>query len=259
MARTFAIASSQNLRNASYTDVSFPFALVAWFQTSNDTAIQIILSVGNTNGFYHSLEIHGDIADDPIWAKSYDGQSTYAELVGITVNTWHHGCALFEDDSNVRALLDGSEATGGPTQQTVGTIDGISIGVSGDNTPYGYLDGTVCESAVYDVSVYAGATASDKCDTFRDTTLVALAKGYSPLCVPLGLISYYPLIRDEDQDRVGGYDVTPINSPTIGIHAPVIYPTPPFLSFPAPEEAAGLPSYRATARGILRGVGRGVG
>ena len=60
-----------------------------------------------------------------------------------------------------------------------------------------------------------------------------LARGYSPLFVrPQNLVAYWPLIRDEDQDRVGGYDMAAYNTPSVAAHPPIIYSAQ--LHIPAP-------------------------
>jgi hypothetical protein len=59
-----------------------------------------------------------------------------------------------------------------------------------------------------------------------------LAAGFSPLFVrPQSLVAYWPLIRDNDNDIVGGYDMTAYNTPTVAAHPPVIYPVSPHVTY----------------------------
>ena len=82
------------------------------------------------------------------------------------------------------------------------------------------MDGRIAEAAIWNVEL-------------TDAEVAILGKGFSPPFIrPESLVFYAPLIRDEDDDRVGGLSLTAYNTPTIASHPPIIYPAPPFLSFP---------------------------
>jgi len=97
-------------------------------------------------------------------------------------------------------------------------LDVTSIGTlyRSDN-PGTYVDGSIAEAAMWNVALSDGEVAE-------------LATGIRPMRVrPQNIVSYWPCVRDQDYDIVGGYDMTPINSPTISAHPPIAYGAPPSL------------------------------
>lgn len=215
MARAFASGSSEYLLVNQAVVSGTPFTLACCFYPTQDTANQVLLSVADKDdGDYHGLWASGAQAGDPLRANTWTGGADYiAETsTGFTINTWHHGCGVWAADNDRRVYIDGGSKGTNADNWTVANIDRFRISASADATPFGYFDGRIAEAAVWDVAL-------------TDAEVAILAKGYSPLLVrPASLVAYWPLIRDEDQDRVGGYDLTAFNTPSIATHCPVLYP-----------------------------------
>lgn len=228
MARLFDDASTEYLRATSSPVSGEPFALCSWFNSNDATIAQGVLSVGDVSGAsYHYLTLRGNEAGDYIQARSFDGGSSFGTTsTGYTVNVWHHGAAIFVAANDRRCLIDGGSKGTSPVSRTV-TTTAVAIGISADSTPFGPFSGSIAEAGIWDLSGWPGATASDKADAFEAIAVPSLAKGYSPILFMLGLVSYWPLIRDEDQDRVGGFDLTAFNTPGVAEHPPIIYPSFP--------------------------------
>ncbi|KKK59939.1 hypothetical protein LCGC14_3029330, partial [marine sediment metagenome] len=86
----------------------------------------------------------------------------------------------------------------------------VSIGRSGISTPQSYMDESIAEVAIWNVAL-------------SNAEVALLAKGFSPLLIkPESLVSYWPLVRDDDNDWIGGFDLTAFNTPTVSDHPPVI-------------------------------------
>lgn len=203
-----------------------PFAIVCRFNTDDDTGAAYAVGISDTgsNDNYHGLCIHQ--TSNTIYAQSEGGASWGAAITSTTwsLNTWHHACAIFASSTDRRALLDGGGKGTNATAVTPAGLDTTTIGILKRLAVGMPLSGMIAEVAIYDLSEWPGATASDKADNF-EKILPSLAAGYSPACYPLGLVAHYRLIRDEDTDIVGGFNMTPYNTPSIGSHPRVIYPT----------------------------------
>lgn len=86
------------------------------------------------------------------------------------------------------------------------------IGALDRASPIHHMEGRVAEVGIWDVAL-------------DDDEIAALASGFSPLFIrPQSLVYYAPLIRDEDEDRVGGLSLTATNTPTVGTHPRVFSP-----------------------------------
>lgn len=224
MARAFADASSQYLSLGSSPVSDVPFALAIWFyhtEAENDD----FFGVGADFVDYHEIYI---TSAHIVSVRSDDGTIGNAtSTAGGAINTWHHACGLFVSDTDRRAFLDGGNKGTDATNVNPENLAHTAIGGRADSAITGVYSGYAAEAAIWDLSAWPGATASDKADEFERVAVPALAQGFSPLFFQLGLVAYWPLIRDEDQDRVGGYDLTPSNNPTVVAHPPVIYPVSP--------------------------------
>lgn len=220
MARLFDDASSEYLRVESTPITGTPVTMACWFYSDTITQNQYLLSVGDkdvTSRFY-GIRAGGGDAGDPVQAirVAAEGGNTCATTTGYSANTWHHACGVYSADDAVAAFLDGGgKNTGGGTFTPAGW-DSVSIATSSDSTPSFFTSGRIAEAALWNVAL-------------TDAEVAILAEGYSPLFVrPQNLMAYWPLIRDTDDDIVGGYSMTPINTPSVAAHAPMLYPTFPF-------------------------------
>lgn len=245
MARLFDDASSEYLHVESAIG-TMPFAMVCWFYSDNNgsAAYQYIMhqansaTANNQNGIILNYSAGGNVG-----AISYHGGLVQASSTKqFTPNTWHHVAGLWVTSSERRCLMDGGNKGTNTDRQTPTGLNRTSIGRAGDSTPGYYLSGAVAEAAIYDLSGYPGATDALKADAFEATVVPALAKGYSPLLFPLGLLGYWPLVGD-DRDLWRGVTMTAYNTPSITAHPRVLYPSSPYV-IPAPgSSVSGVPRH----------------
>lgn len=236
MARLFASGASQYLAVAQAIVSGPPFTMAARFNVTDLTGDHLLLSVADVDDTnYYALYANGSRAGDPVAAQCWDGAHHKAEsTVGYTANTWHHACGVWAADDDRRAYIDGGNKGTNTDSAVVANLDNCRVGVSADSTPWGYCNGAVAEAAIWNVAL-------------TDAEVAILGEGFSPLFVrPQNLVAYWPLIRDEDQDRVGGYDLTAFNTPGIAVHPPMLYPAPPIFAFGAAAVAARIPRYGFT-------------
>ena len=222
MARAVDDASSQYLHIASTPITAAPLSMSCWFNTDDTGADQglVMLEMDSSNYFFLMYDASGEL-------RAYteaQGTSDHADsTAGPSVDTWHHGCAVYSASDSRAAFLDGANKGVETTDLTPTSPTDIFIGTYRDSAYY--FSGRIAEVALWEAGLV-------------DAEVAALAAGYSPLLVRPGkLLSYWSMIRDEDQDLVGGYDLTPQNSPTVGTHVPVFGRAPLFV----PVAAAGAP------------------
>lgn len=232
MARLFDDASSEYLEVASVPHSSYPFAFTAWGycdDASGDQTIICIADSSSTSGFA-ALMMREALGGDSFAAFEYTGgglrQATLA--TGWSANTWHHISSLFVSASDRRVLSGGNRSTNSDSAGSyLGSVDVTGVARASDSSPRGYLSGRAASVAMWDLSVYSGASDSDKADYFETHVVAALESGAHPFSIPMGLVAYWPLLRT-DQDLVGGYDMTAYNSPTWADHpSQVWYPPGP--------------------------------
>jgi hypothetical protein len=247
MARTFN-GSNQGMRSTSMATLSKPFSMSCWANSNSATANQMAFSVGDASGsHYYGVEFRGGNGGDPVRAKEYNGSTTAtAGTQGYSTGVWHNVVAIFVAADDRQCYMDGYYE-GNVASVTTNAPDAVAIGVSGDNTPFGYFDGSVAECAIWNIEIDA-------------TDVAMLGAGYSPLFVrPEALVFYAPAVRG-NVDRIGGLALTESNSPTVSAHIPIIYKPPPFVvAVPgagAPPVSGALPG-RRMPRGIGRGILRG--
>jgi hypothetical protein len=233
MARSFVRASSEYLAIGTPVLAAFPITFACWFNVDN-TLDQSLISIGDIDTAEDYLELRlRDPADTDVLAIHRNASTLYAKTTAsYTVDTWHHGCAVFAATNDRRVYLNGGNKGTNATDQTFpDNVDTTTIGRRAGTTTI-YVSGGIAEAGIWNVAL-------------TDAEVAILAATYSPLFVkPQNLVAYYRLIRDEDQDRVGGYDMTAYNTPTISAHPPIIYPSPPHIihvTAAPPPTAAALP------------------
>jgi len=243
MARLFNDASTEYLEVTSTPVTATPLTLACWFYSDTTAIIQTLIAVHNHGLPIQSftLDIRGDIGGDPIHAATTQSSadSHAATSSGYSANTWHHAAAVFTSPTSRAAFIDGGSKGTNTTSRTPSSIDHINIGALDYSIGQaGAMSGRIAEAAIWNVAL-------------TDAEVASLAAGFTPPFIrPQSLVAYWPLVRDEDQDNVGGYDLTPINTPSIAAHPPIIYPAQIFdgfttaggaVAYPIPEA---LHSYR---------------
>lgn len=225
MARAFLSASTEYLFVNSAAITAYPLTMACWFNVANITAAHNLIFVGDkdTEINFTALFAGGSIVGDPILAFSHTygvGGAVYAEsTAGYSASTWHHAAGSWPDKDNRTSYLDGGNK--GVEASSVGAMqlhDRTGIGASLDSTPSSYTDGSIAEAAIWNV-------------VLTDAEVAVLATGISPLAVrPQSLVFYVPLIRDNDEDIVGGLSLSVAGTPTVANHPRVIYPASPMMA-----------------------------
>jgi len=215
MSRVFSSASEQSLTSTPpVTTEAFTFG--CWFRTSNLTDSQGLMGIASSGdaSVYAVLAVLGGETGDPIGitargTTSYTVQSTS----GISSNTWHHACGVFTSDTSRDVYLDGGSSANSSGSVTLANIDRFSVGMLHRNAGIWWHDGDIAEVGVWNVAL-------------TSAEIGMLAQGYSPLLIrPESLVFYTPLIRDNDEDLVGGLSLTANGSPTVSDHPRIINPT----------------------------------
>jgi len=237
MARLFDDAASQYLEYGGAVVTDYPFSVAIWFY-SDSTAKQTLFWVGDKDApdNYFEMQLSGETSGTvAATARGNDIEQHANTSSTYSTNTWHHTAAVFTDATDRAAFLDGGNKGTDNVDTTPSGLDRSTIGRSADSTPSDYMSGRIAEVGVWNVAL-------------TDAEVAILARGYSPLFVrPQNLVAYWPLIRDEDQDRVGGYDMTAYNTPTIAAHPRVLYPAPPMaIAAPVAAPAIRIPRYGFT-------------
>ncbi|NIQ10454.1 MAG: LamG domain-containing protein [candidate division Zixibacteria bacterium] len=228
MARSFN-GSTQYLRNTNAVLSAIPFTMAGWWNYQGGTygGDECIVGIRDYDIGYESgpkllISIRDPVTQGDVKIQ-YAGV-TYASIINTAINSgWNHAAAVSSSSTSHYVYMNGTASTEGTNSASFGTVDTTVIGASaeGSSNLSDYFNGYLGEIGIWD----AALTSAE---------INALAAGVSPLLVRTGsLVSYWPLIRDEDQDRVGGYDMTAYNTPTVVAHPPVIYPAQVYQSFAA--------------------------
>ena len=230
MARLFDDGSLQWL-NGTPPLADVPLTIAAWAKSDSASLAQNIISLGDTadGSGWVRLAFMGNVGGDPLRAHVASAASAVADsTAGYSVDTWHHCCGTFSAGLSANVYLDGgNNASAGWSSYSFGWND-ISIGRLTMSSTLQYFSGSVAEVGIWSAVLDAGEIAS-------------LAKGCSPLLIrPSALVFYVPLVRDADQDIVGGLSLTANNAPTISAHPRVIYPSRPQTVVPSGAAPPGL-------------------
>ena len=212
MAREFTASSSEYLEVSSSPVTAWPITFGCWWKPANTTTQNEFFFIGDS-GSANWLAL-GSRSDGSNFRARYRIATTQHNYLWggiITANAWYHVVGRITADDDHDIFTNGSKVDDS-INRTVPILNTVAFGRLSDSSPSNYSDGAVAEAFIYNVAL-------------TDDEIVALAAGFSPLFIrPESLQAYWPLIRDEDQDRIGGYDLTAYGTPTIGAHPPVIYP-----------------------------------
>lgn len=217
MARSLASASSQYVERTTFPQAALPCTIAAWFRVTSigGSLFQRVATWSDLSTANVAASIIVNFPLDGSVSNQVNPPNQLPSKSGVTANTWHHACSVSETTA-ARIYLDG--VAGGDVTYSTPTFGTATYFTLGKVSSVQYLDGAVAHVAVWNVSLNAAEAA-------------ALAAGVSPLLVrPASLIAYYPLggfHGDNDNDLVGGYHLTPYNSPTFTDQRPIIYPHGP--------------------------------
>lgn len=214
MARLFSSASNEYLHRVGAVVSGPPFTMVCWYKPTTNPE-PYVMGMGTEAGggaAYHLLEHN---SSGYLSARSYDGSVGVATTSAqISTGAWNHLAGVFSATNARAALLNGANKGTNATDIDP-TVQNTTIGCEIRNGSVSWpVNGAIAEVAFWNVAL-------------TDAEIGILADGFSPLFVrPESLVAYWPLVRDEDQDIVGGYNMTAYNTPSVGDHVPrIIYPT----------------------------------
>jgi hypothetical protein len=223
MAVLFDDGSSEYLQHVYPIVDTPPFSFSGWFRTDDLTTGQVIVAAADTatNDNRYMLQFWGTQAGDPVRAFAQSSSPAVAasavSTTGVSVNTWHHACAVFTSTSSRTIYLDGgSSATDLTSCVPVYYPDNISVGRTADSTPGGYFSGRIA-----DVGVWADAALTAE-------EAAVMASGYSAGFVrPESLTYWYPLFNTSDLISYGRTSnaLTAYNTPTTADGPPIVYPS----------------------------------
>lgn len=217
MARLLTFASSEYLELASALATATPISFAAWVRTDDVTKDQcaIGLAASATADQGWMLMIMGSLAGDKISAVAYDsgGWRSASTSSGVSVNTWHHACAVFAAANSRAAYLDGGSKGTNTTSSTPTTPNQTAVGRMPDKTPAYYFSGRIAHAAIWSVAL-------------SDAEVALLAAGVRPSEVQrANLVEYWELDRDKDDGLIGGNDLTAYNTPSVADGPPLVRPS----------------------------------
>lgn len=227
MTRLFDNGLTEYLSATAVPISAYPFAMACKFRSNDDTNTGVLMWIGDKDVDTHSMALAsaGGAAGDPVRATTatHGGGSTgnAATSTGFTQDVWHHAAGMWLNVSERHAYIDGGSK--GSNTDTVGAIanhDAIAIGVNFRATIGGYMSGDIAEAAIWDLTNWGVNDAAR--ETAFEKVIASLAKGFTPLYFPLGLVAYWDLVRGLN-DRTGGFNLT-ANGTVVSAHPRIIQP-----------------------------------
>ena len=203
--------SSEYLQVDTPLVTGLPMSCSAWFNSTSTVATQTIFMVcdKDASNMWYQLNLFGGV----LGATQRDTGNTAAAnaTTGYSAGTWYNAIGIWTSDSSRTVYQDGANNATETTAQDAISEDRTVIGRSGDSTPGDYFAGSIAEVGVWNRVLDAGEIAS-------------LADGFSPLFFLRGLIMYRPLVRSTN-DIAKGFAMTEVDTPSVGTHPRIIYPT----------------------------------
>lgn len=223
MARGFDSASSEYLINSGGgSPVSgYPVTISAlYYQTDSSVpGTQWLAHAGSsTEGTWMALSMSISSTISTFYAEvrnDSNSEDSASYNTGVDISgAWHHTAAVFTSSTSRTVYYDGSTGSSSTSiTDSYSNLDSVAVAVRQWATGRSrYLDGNLAELAIWNAAL-------------TDAEVASLAAGYSPLLIrPANLVFYVPLIRDNDEDIVGGLSLTANGTPTVEAHPRVIYP-----------------------------------
>ena len=237
-------------RSTSWTKITaVPLTVHAWAKTNNNTVGQIATIIQDDSAaneqFRLSMNASGQACSRARSVASGINQACYT-VSGMSNGVWHSLAGLHASVASVFAFLDGNKSTEATTSTTPINIDSLQIsGFSGANSIW---DGDLCEVAWWN-------------RILADEEVTGLAKKFSALFYPEGLVFYHPARHANELVDYYGLTLSKTGTPAKADHPAIIYPTdmPPFVPPPSgvsPPPAPGPPLRAIRRRRIVVGAGR---
>ena len=196
--------SNQYLEYAGAVLSSYPISISAWFKTDDVTIDETIVSISDASEgqVFHRMRISGAEAEDYISAFTRDtGVGIATTTLGVTVNTWHHGCAVFAAGNDRRIFLDGGNKGTDNVDLTPANLDKTIIGAMEHSGVNQHFSGNIALVIIRNIAL------SD-----ADVALEAAASDPSSI-QSASIVAYWFNGTEVDTDHEASFDMTPVNSP----------------------------------------------
>jgi hypothetical protein len=190
-----------------------PLTMACWVYKTDVTAGGFaLMSLSDEGASSDNIDLSHQNATNRIRAGSQFNAGTLETAVttsGMTNNTWHHACGVWESASSRKAYIDAANDGTNSVSVTPVGIQKLFIGARFFGSLGGYINGRIAECGIWNVALTAAEIAS-------------LAKGMTCDKVrPQSLVFYAPLVRDLI-DYKGGLTITNNNTATVANH-PRVY------------------------------------
>jgi len=198
MASSFTGASSSFIRSTSTPVTAAPLTMACWFNSTNVTAAQVMMSIGVTAGThrFHLAALGNAAVGDPLSAfiQGSTQDNTCNTTTSYTANKWHHAAAVFSSATIRSVFLDGGgKGSGNGTSVVPAGLNEILIAgrrISG--TIGASFNGLIAEVGIWNAAL-------------TDDEILSLSKGFAPYLIrPQNLRFYNRLIRNKAMDLTGG-------------------------------------------------------
>jgi hypothetical protein len=209
MAYQFASASSKYLSMTSSPVSGPPLTLACWFNASQTTTSDYLVSVSAAAINYFALAIFGANAGDPVGVFDYAGLGPYFAYTtaGYTANTWNHAAGVWTGLNNRTAYINGGNSGTNSSTQAASTLTQSQIGANAV-VATNRMNGLIAEVGIWNAAL-------------TDAEIASLAKGMTCDKIrPQSLVFYAPLVRDLI-DCKGGLTITNNNAATVANHTRV--------------------------------------
>jgi hypothetical protein len=187
-----------------------PLTLACWFNASQTTTSDYLVSVSNATNGYFALAIFGANAGDFVGAFDFvtSGPNFAYSTAGYTANTWTHAAGVWSALNSRTAYINGANSGTNSSTQSATTLTRAQIGANAAAVT-NRMNGLIAEVGLWNAALTAAEIAS-------------LAKGMTCDKVrPQNLVFYAPLVRDLI-DQKGGLTITNNNGATVANH-PRVY------------------------------------
>lgn len=225
MARLFNDAIPEYLYGTAPV-ITYPFVMSVWANKDADVLTYLVtIQDADTANRYFALGFHnsGSSGVATFVAREDAAIGVANSSSGGSTGTYYNFCAIAVSATDRRVFFNGGNKGTNATSVTPTGIDQVSIGTRLQaGSPEYSMSGYIAEVAIWNLTNWPGATASDKADLF-ETIVPSLAKRYVPEFFPLGRVAYWDL-RSGIKDRQGTYDLTASGS-TLSAHPRIIKPS----------------------------------